>query len=200
MFKIKKMTNASSTNTILKENIDNIENGTVILADKQSGGRGRHGKSFESPEGGLYMSVYLDAVYSTGEMPFVTVLSGIAVRRAILDITGLDAKIKWPNDIFIGGKKVCGILTELVKRRCGYGVIIGIGLNVLSDKNLPDMATSILRETGKVYDIRLFAEKVLTNIGLLYGKCDKIEIAKELKANILKHSDEMDNWLRYYNL
>ena len=200
MFNIKKFDETNSTNSLMKENINSVNSKDVYIAAKQSGGRGRLGHTFDSPVGGLYMSVFFDAVYAPDEMPFVTVIAGICVRRALKDVCGLNTKIKWPNDIYINGRKICGILTELVTLPKKTGVVIGIGLNVLSSDLLPDVATSVLIETGKEYEINLIRDKILYYLDLLYGKCDKHKIADELRDNILKQSDEMDKWLSFYNL
>lgn len=118
-----------STNTIARELIaSDAPHGTVIVADRQSAGRGRRGKSFFSPEGGIYMSV---TVKWQDNIPY-TVCAASAVCR-VLRSYGTDAKIKWVNDIFIDSKKVCGILCEKV----GEFVIIGIGINH-SVKDFPD--------------------------------------------------------------
>lgn len=118
-----------STNNIARELIaSEAAHGTVIVADRQSAGRGRRGKSFFSPEGGIYMSII---VRWQDNIPY-TVCAASAVCR-VLRSYGTDAKIKWVNDIFIDSKKVCGILCEKV----GEFVIIGIGINH-SIKDFPD--------------------------------------------------------------
>lgn len=118
-----------STNTIAREYISSgAKNGTLIVADRQSGGRGRRGKSFFSPDGGIYMSVI---VREQNGVPY-TVCAAAAVCKALRSF-GVDAKIKWVNDVFIDGRKVCGILCERVD---GY-IIIGIGINH-SIKDFPD--------------------------------------------------------------
>ncbi len=118
-----------STNTIAKELIvKGAPNGTLVIADRQSAGRGRRGKSFFSPDGGIYMSII---VRECDSVPY-TVCAASAVCRALRSF-GTDAKIKWVNDIFIDNKKVCGILCE----RVGDSIIIGIGIDH-SVKEFPD--------------------------------------------------------------
>ncbi len=118
-----------STNNIARELIaSEAAHGTVIVADRQSAGRGRRGKSFFSPEGGIYMSII---VRWQDNIPY-TVCAASAVCNALRSF-GIDAKIKWVNDIFIDSKKVCGILCE----RVGDFVIMGIGINH-SVKDFPD--------------------------------------------------------------
>ena len=126
--------------------------GTVIFAEQQSNGRGKMGRRWVSPKGeGILASIILRP-----DIPFLdahewTIMAGVGVAKAIRDTFGLTAMIKWPNDILINGKKVCGILTEASGRgieRVEY-LIIGIGINVHSDMaSLPEGATSIKAELG----------------------------------------------------
>ncbi|MBE6641917.1 MAG: biotin--[acetyl-CoA-carboxylase] ligase [Ruminococcaceae bacterium] len=121
-----------STNNMARELISQgVPHGTVILADRQTAGRGRRGNCFYSPDGGIYMSVILNAE----NIPY-TVCAASAVCR-VLRSFGVDAGIKWVNDIFIDGKKVCGILCE----RIGDHVIVGIGINHSVEKFPPELET-----------------------------------------------------------
>ena len=118
-----------STNLRLKEGAraGQIRPPFLLAADSQTSGRGRLGRRFVSPGGtGLYMSLLLPPPDGT-DPGLITVLSAVAVCRAIEEMTHLAPKIKWVNDLFLQGKKVCGILAE----RIDEGVIIGIGVNVL---------------------------------------------------------------------
>ena len=105
--------------------------GYALIAAKQSAGRGRMGHSFFSPATGLYMSVLLRPNTPPEETLHLTAAAGIAVSHAIERMTGKCAEIKWVNDIYIGGKKVCGILTEsaLAGARTAWAVV-GIGINI----------------------------------------------------------------------
>lgn len=118
-----------STNLRIKEAVrqGEILAPFLLLADRQSMGRGRLGRSFVSPEGGLYMSLLLRPA-APWEAGRVTLAAAVAVCRAIEELTGLFLKIKWVNDLFLHGKKVCGILAEGV----GEMVIIGIGVNLVT--------------------------------------------------------------------
>ena len=103
-----------STNTRLKALArEGAAPGTVLLAREQSGGRGRLGRSFASPPGGLYLSMLLRPACPPERCLSLTPLAAVAARRAVLDCTGLSPEIKWPNDLLLGGKKLCGILTEV---------------------------------------------------------------------------------------
>lgn len=88
--------------------------GTVVIAEKQTGGKGRLGRRWESPAGGVFMSAILRPDISPDHAPLVAILAGYAVASAIRSLTGLQARLKWPNDVLVEGKKVCGILCEAV--------------------------------------------------------------------------------------
>ncbi|MFC1967232.1 biotin--[acetyl-CoA-carboxylase] ligase [Chloroflexota bacterium] len=125
--------------------------GTVIIAGRQSAGRGRIGRTWLSPEGGVALSVILRP--KMANLPHLTMLACLSVAYSIKAVTGLKTQIKWPNDVLINDKKVCGILTENDLR--GNRVrnsIIGIGINVnISIKDYPEIAgiaTSLAGETG----------------------------------------------------
>ena len=103
-----------STNNDAKEMINFSPSDTLITSEKQTGGRGRQGKSFSSPEGGLYMTLLLRCGMPITTAVGATSCSAVAVSRAIKNVCGIDTGIKWVNDIYAGGKKLCGILTEAV--------------------------------------------------------------------------------------
>lgn len=128
--KVRAEARVDSTNLRLKEGAraGKIHSPFLLLADCQTAGRGRLGRAFVSPPGtGLYMSLLFDPG-PQADAGRITVLSAVAVCRAIEDMTPLKPKIKWVNDLFVRGRKVCGILAEKIEA----GVIIGIGINVLT--------------------------------------------------------------------
>jgi len=121
-----------STNNVAHHHAhDPANDGLIIVADVQTAGRGRLGRSWSSPpEDGILMSLVLFPPDPLRRPALLTILSAVAVCQTIQDTTGLNAAIKWPNDVYLRGKKVCGILVE---QSCGPGepaAIIGIGLNV----------------------------------------------------------------------
>ena len=120
-----------STNTYAKAlALRGAPHGTAVLADHQTGGRGRLGRSFASPKGkGVYLSVILRFDVPPSALMHLTCVAAEAVRRAILDACGLETGIKWTNDLVVGKKKLCGILTELVNTPDGFAVIVGAGVN-----------------------------------------------------------------------
>lgn len=125
----------SSTNTVLKELAEQgASEGTVIIAEQQSTGKGRLGRRFHSPKGtGLYMSILLRPKFSAEESLSITTAAAAAVASAIESVTGRKALIKWVNDIYVDGYKVCGILTEASVNFKTNGLdyaILGIGVNI----------------------------------------------------------------------
>lgn len=146
--------------------------GLVVLTEEQTKGKGRHGRSWTSPpKGGIYMSLVLKPAIPPNEIPKITLLAAVAMAKALREITGLDAMIKWPNDILINKKKVCGILTEMKAEQDSVSfVVIGIGVNVNTPvKLLPKGASSLkeeLRAAGRDTHISRveLAKKILENV------------------------------------
>lgn len=144
-----------STNNVLKRECT-APHGTVIITGKQTGGRGRLGRQFVSPRGGVYLSVLLRPQAAPEQLLHLTPMTAVAVRRAIFDCCGVSVDIKWTNDLVAGGKKLTGILTEMTTE-VGSGmlqsVIVGIGVNCNTAlEELPPevqpMATSLERLAG----------------------------------------------------
>lgn len=126
-----------------------VKAGTVIIAEEQSRGKGRHGRQWVSPsKGGIYLSCILRPKIPPNEIPRITLFAAVAVAKAIRDITSLDVSIKWPNDLVLDGKKVCGILTEMKAEQDSVDfIILGIGINVNTPlKQLPKGSTSLKDE------------------------------------------------------
>ena len=151
-----------STNTYLKKNIEkNFLEGTIIVSDIQTKGRGRKKRFWSSKKGGLWFSIILYPDISPDKGVFITMSASISIYKAIKELTGIESTIKWPNDILIDEKKVCGILTEFDAEtdRINYAILgIGINANNEIDNNLKEIATSIKRQYNKkisrVYLIR----------------------------------------------
>lgn len=153
-----------STNTALKALASQgAPAGTVIIADTQTAGRGRMGRSFSSPPGtGLYMSVLLRPDLSAEDMLLITPAAAVAAAEAIEAVSAGRAGIKWVNDIWIDGLKVCGILSEAAFKRDGISpeyAILGIGINVYEPEGgfpeeLAGIAGSLFGNAGQIPDIR----------------------------------------------
>ena len=122
-----------STNAECKRRFINKERDCLIVSEEQTGGRGRRGKSFFSPKGGLYMSMGMTIRSSFDDVIGLTAYAAVTVREAVLELTGCDCQIKWVNDLYYKGKKVCGILTEAVAGLEAGDVnlvILGLGINL----------------------------------------------------------------------
>ena len=124
----------SKINSLARQNAGE----TVVVARRQTGGKGRLGRRFESPEGGLYLSVLTSRLRPGEQVYALTPAAALAVRRSILRVFGLSCSIKYPNDLILGGRKVCGILCESLSLPDRFCVTIGIGVNVRSDVVLPE--------------------------------------------------------------
>lgn len=143
-----------STNTEIKKAAEKeAAHGTLAVADYQSLGKGRRGRSWTSPHGvGIWMSILLRPELHPSCASMLTLVAALAVADGIETVCGLDTKIKWPNDIVVNGKKVCGILTEMsTELECINYVVVGIGINANTSEfpeDIRDVATSLLLETG----------------------------------------------------
>lgn len=149
--------------------LEGAPEGTLVVAEKQTAGRGRRGKVWESPLGtGIWMSLVLRPQIMPAEASVLTLLCGLATAEAIEVETGLSAGIKWPNDILINGKKAVGILTEMdCEMSQVHFVIPGIGINVNTTSFPPeiaDIATSLYLECGKTVSRRRLVHKVLERL------------------------------------
>jgi len=185
-----------STNLYAKTIGETCDDGTVITCENQEVGRGRLGKQWKSQAGSICMSVILKPHIDIGKVSKITQVCAAAISLS-LDELKVDAKIKWPNDLMINNKKICGILTEMNsdKNKVNY-VVVGIGLNANNKyENFPfeikNIATSILNETGIYIKRNVIAAKILNNFEYLYDEFVKndnykrsLDICKN-KSNVI---------------
>ncbi|MBI2354634.1 MAG: biotin--[acetyl-CoA-carboxylase] ligase [Deltaproteobacteria bacterium] len=150
--------------------------GTVIIADSQSGGKGRLGRAWSSPPGvNLYCSVILRPSIRPYEAPQLTFISAVAAARAIERATALKPQIKWPNDVLVGGRKVAGLLNEMSAETDAINFVIlglGVNLNMTAGQFPPDLrhpATSLFLETGRPVARQEFAAFMLNELDRLYA-------------------------------
>lgn len=143
-----------STNTKAQELAEKgYPSGTLVVADKQESGKGRRGRSWVSPSGtGIFMTLMIKPDINPNNASMLTLVAALAVAKAITSVTGEEALIKWPNDIVINGKKVCGILTEM-NAQFDYinHIVVGIGINVHNERfpeEISQMASSLMIEAG----------------------------------------------------
>lgn len=165
-----------STNSRAKElALLGYPEGTLVIAEEQLEGRGRLGRSWVSPAGkGIWMSLLLRPEIPPSAAPIITTLAALAVKRALEETSGLEVSIKWPNDIIIQNKKVCGILTEIhADIDIIHYVIVGIGINVnIEEKDFPEellsSATSILIALGRKLDRIQLIQSIMKHMEDIY--------------------------------
>ena len=165
----------SSTNDYLKNRRIDGKN-RIAVAKQQSGGRGTKGRSFISSEGGLYLSTLTFYDNFPADRAFEIMQNTAAAVCETLKVLGVKSQIKWPNDIFAGGRKICGILIE--NTFSGKNItssVVGLGLNIYNElpQELKEIATSVLEQTGKRYEVKQ-AEEILLSF-LQKGVKDKYE-------------------------
>lgn len=146
----------STNDAALALAVEGAAEGTVVVAEEQTAGRGRFGRKwFSEKSSGIYASVILRPKLSPADAPALTLMAGLAAHRALSAATGLEVDIRWPNDLLVNHKKVCGILTEM-NAELGrlHHVVLGIGVNV-NNTTMPSelgaMATSLRIEGGRSY-------------------------------------------------
>lgn len=164
----------SSTNIKAKEIGIESEEGTLIIAEEQTKGKGRLGRNWTSPKGkGIWMSIILKPEIDPRKVSKITLIGAAAVNQGLKDI-GIDSKIKWPNDIIINNKKVSGILTEMsCELNQIYYVVMGIGINANLNKedlgeDLLDKATSLKMAIGREVDRKKLLASILNSFEKLY--------------------------------
>lgn len=140
--------------------------GTLVVAKTQTAGRGRRGRQWDSPEGdAIYMSLILRPQAEAADVSGLTLVMALSVAQALQQLQLGGVQIKWPNDIVLNRKKLCGILTELhMENRCVSDVIIGVGINVNQKcfaSEIESIATSILIETGSGMDKDMLIDAVM---------------------------------------
>lgn len=185
-----------STNDYAKKIGNELRDGSVIISEEQTKGKGRLGRVWESKAGeGIWMSIILKPNIIPNKAPFITLIAGASIVKA-LNILGVDAKIKWPNDITINNKKLSGILTELSAEieRVNY-IVVGIGMNVKDtdfEEELQDKATSLYKENYNVSRIDIVKE-ILCQFEKLYldyiekdDKKEVLDICRQYSAIINK--------------
>ncbi len=175
-----------STNTQAKSlGEGDAPNGTLVVADKQESGRGRRGRSFESPAGtGIFMTLLLKPEIEPQNASMLTLVAALAVAKGMEHMVELPVQIKWPNDIIVHGKKVCGILTEMSAQMdyVNY-IVIGIGINVSNEdfpEEIKDVATSIYLESGKRINRAMLIEKIWEEFEAYYELYEKTQDLSKL--------------------
>ena len=177
-----------STNTRIKQlAAQGAPDGTVYIAAAQSAGRGRKGRTFLSPPGGLYLSMLLRPGCPAEEALSITPMAAVAVCRAVKQVCGLGCGIKWPNDVVLGGKKLCGILTEASTDKNGLFLVLGIGVNVNTEKfpeELQPVAGSLFLHSGKKTELEALTRAQIAGLDDMYGawKADRNACLEEYRT------------------
>ncbi|MDV3104756.1 biotin--[acetyl-CoA-carboxylase] ligase [Thermococcus waiotapuensis] len=163
MWKIIHLDEVNSTNDYAKSIAEESPEGTVVIAKRQTAGKGRKGRSWASPQGGLWMSVILKPERTDPRLVFV---GALAVVDTLADF-GIRGWIKWPNDVWVEGKKIAGVLTE---GKAEKFVVMGIGLNVNNEipADLRETATSMRAILGKRLEFNEVTNRVLAHLGRWY--------------------------------
>jgi BirA family biotin operon repressor/biotin-[acetyl-CoA-carboxylase] ligase len=167
----------TSTNTLaMGLAADGVPEGTVVIAETQTSGKGRLGRKWISPKGNLYLSVVLRPNIPIHKAPLITLTGAVAVASAIRTTSGLEAGIKWPNDILISGKKVCGLLTEMSAEQDRIRhIVLGIGVDVNMEMGeLPpdvrSLSTTLAAEAGAKINRTALLQQVLRDLERWYQK------------------------------
>lgn len=159
--------------------------GTLITAETQTAGKGRRGRVWQSPKGTtISMSLCLEPKMQTDHVAGLTLVMALAVAEGIREVTDARPQIKWPNDIVLNGKKICGILTEMIFKENGYVVIIGVGVNVNTEafpEEIREIASSIKCETGKEIERETLIASVMKYFEIYYEQYKKTEDLSLLK-------------------
>ena len=142
----------------------------LVISDKQTKGRGRFNREWISGLGGLYMTIVLKEK-NLDKARYLTLIATVSVVKTIKKLTKLNALVKWPNDVMVNDKKICGILTETISGKENYA-LVGIGINVNQqtfNKNISNKAVSLKIITHKNYNLNKLIKLIITNFNLLYN-------------------------------
>ncbi len=184
-----------STNLVAKEQgRAGVPDGTVVWTESQHSGRGQYGRVFTSPKGGLYFSLILRPHLGAQDIPLITLVTGLACRDVLHETYAVDLKIKWPNDLYLNGRKVGGILCENsfdTRSTASWPmVVVGVGINVnsrLADfpSELHPILTTMLEETGQSVELEILLDRLQAQI------CALVDTLPNNRESLL------DRWQNY---
>jgi BirA family biotin operon repressor/biotin-[acetyl-CoA-carboxylase] ligase len=160
---------------------EGAEEGTIVIAEVQTRGRGRLSREWLSPEGGIYFTVILRPRISPAYAPRINLMAAVAVAATIRKLFGLKAELKWPNDVLVAGKKVCGILAEMDAEMDVVNFVnVGIGINANTPvPKFNKTATSLSDELGRQVSRREFLRALLTEMDKRQARLMKSELLQE---------------------
>ncbi len=191
----------STSHTAKQLALEGAKHGTIIIANEQTGGRGRMGRSFFSPkDGGLYMSLILRPEISLDSSTLITSAAAVAVCRTLEKTTGVKAGIKWVNDIYCNGKKICGILTEAItdfESNSISAIVIGIGINVSTargdfPKELEKKAESLIHVTERPLSRNRIAGVLINEVLWILKELGSEELIQEYKSRSIVLGKEIE--------
>lgn len=166
--------------------------GLCVVAREQTTGRGRRERSWVSPkDAGLYLSVVLRPTLEARLWPLITLAAALAVRDGLLEACGLEADIKWPNDLLAGGRKLCGILAETAEGTRTRAVVLGVGVNLKRGSfppELSDTATSVEEQTGRAPDAERLLEALMRSLAHRYETLHADGGVEEILRDSQRHS------------
>lgn len=192
-FTILKFDSLDSTNSeAVNQAKRGADEGLCIVAKKQTAGRGRHGRTWISPENaGLYFSIVLRPKIEMRFLPLLTLMSAVVVSDLLRELYGLKPDIKWANDVHVNEKKICGILAEAVETPKGLAVIAGIGINLKSSNFPPELieiATSVETELNQTADIEILLENLTAKFADFYNILNSENGAENIRQEWLRRS------------
>jgi len=177
------------------------EEGTVVIAESQKSGRGRCSRRWLSPRGGVWFSVLLRPQLKLSEATILTLMAGVAVAKAVTELTGLDARLKWPNDVMVGERKLCGILTESASFGSHYSIVIGVGLNADVDmealpREIQQTATSLIELGSSVGRERLISKTLEAMERLYLPEAEGVDVGSLIRSEWRKRSNILKSNVR----
>ena len=177
-YTIKEYDELQSTHLYVKENQNKLESGTVIIANKQTSGIGTHGRIWYTGRNNIAMSILYKPNCDITKLDGITINIAKSIKEAINELYNINLEIKYPNDLLLSNKKICGILTEIntISKKVNY-LIISIGFNVNEinfDNEITKIATSLKKEYKKDFDKQKIIIKILENIEKLINKLNII--------------------------
>ena len=178
----------NSTMDKIKELLNLNENKLFILADKQVEGKGRRGTFWHSPKGNIYLSFSLEMLIDIKDHFIINAAVALTIAKTIDYVCNVSSKIKWPNDIMVNGKKISGILTEIIKQKNTNYIFIGVGINVDSSPMISKYPTTFSKEINSNFEKIKIIELFILNFFTKYKKIEYSvfdSILKDFKNKLL---------------
>lgn len=176
----------STNSEVARLALQDAAEGLAIVADEQTAGRGRLQRAWSSPKGaGLYFSILLRPEVAIDRWPLVTFVAALATVDALLDAAEVQTDIKWPNDVLVNERKICGILAEAIDTPTGRAVVVGIGINLTNNafpQDLVNVATSVEQESGRQPDREAILAALLRALDRWYSLLNESDGAEKIVA------------------